>query len=88
MIMENCMQQQKSMVKVGGIYRHYKNKCYRVIGIGRHSETHEDMIVYQALYESPEFGDNAFWIRPLGLFLEEVMVNGQRMPRFALVEEK
>lgn len=82
------MQQQKLTVKVGGIYRHYKNKCYRVIGVGRHSETHEDMIVYQALYDSSEFGNNALWIRPLGLFFEEIVVNGQMTPRFVLVEGK
>ncbi|MCC6643671.1 DUF1653 domain-containing protein, partial [Candidatus Peregrinibacteria bacterium] len=40
-----------------GIYRHYKGKNYRVIGVAKHSETMELMVVYQGLYNSEEFGD-------------------------------
>ncbi len=42
-----------------GIYEHYKGKKYRVLGISRHSETLEELVVYQALYVSKEFGRNA-----------------------------
>lgn len=65
-----------------GIYRHYRNgKLYRVIGVGKHSETEEDLVFYEALY------DNAtkFWARPLGMFTEKVEHDGKRVPRFKWV---
>lgn len=62
-----------------GKYKHYKGKQYEVIGIARHSETLEDMVVYKALY-LPE-GKN-LWVRPLIMFKEEVEVDGKKMPRF------
>ena len=66
-----------------GKYQHYKGKTYEVIGVARHSETMEEMVVYRALYESEEFGKNALWARPLKMFLEEVTLdNGQKVPRF------
>lgn len=63
-----------------GIYRHYKGPEYRVFGVARHSETEEQVVVYQALY-----GEYGLWIRPLSMFLESVDVDGERVPRFALV---
>jgi len=68
-----------------GIYRHYKGKYYLVIGVGRHSETLEEMVVYMALYEHPEFGRNALWIRPKQMFTEMVEVDGKKVPRFQYV---
>lgn len=71
-----------------GIYEHYKGKRYRVIGIGRHSENPEQrFVVYQALYDSSEFGNNAIWIRPVAMFSEKVTVNGKLVPRFRLIEK-
>ncbi|MDC0667109.1 DUF1653 domain-containing protein [Nannocystis radixulma] len=64
-----------------GIYRHYKGPEYRVFGVARHSETEEQVVVYQALY-----GEYSLWIRPLSMFLESVDVDGERVPRFALVQ--
>ncbi|WOJ97339.1 DUF1653 domain-containing protein [Congregibacter brevis] len=64
-----------------GRYRHYKGADYEVLGIARHSETEE----YLALY-TPLYGDRGLWVRPLAMFLEEVEVNGESMPRFAWVE--
>ena len=69
-----------------GKYRHYKGNLYEVIGIGRHSETLEELVFYRALYDSPEFGPNALWARPKAMFLEKVRVNGKEVPRFAPVE--
>lgn len=63
-----------------GLYRHYKGQQYRVIGIARHSETEEELVVYQALY-----GDYGLWVRPLSMFTETVQVNGEQIARFALV---
>jgi len=64
---------------IGRRYRHYKNKDYEVIAIGRHSETLEPLVVYQALYR-----DGQVWVRPAAMFLEEVEYEGRRVPRFTL----
>ena len=60
-----------------GKYRHYKGNEYEVIGLAEHSETLEDLVVYQALY-----GERELWVRPVKMFLEEVEVDGKKMPRF------
>jgi hypothetical protein len=70
-----------------GTYRHYKGNLYRVLHIAKHSETLEPMIVYQALYDSPEFGINAVFVRPIDLFLEKVNVNGKEQARFEYLPE-
>lgn len=62
-----------------GEYQHYKGGHYRVLFLAKHSETLEDMVVYEALYEN-ELGK--IWVRPLSMFLEEVEVNGTMIPRF------
>lgn len=62
-----------------GKYKHYKGRLYEVIGISRHSETLEELVVYKALYQ-PE-GEN-LWVRPLKMFMEEVEIEGKKMPRF------
>jgi len=64
-----------------GLYRHYKGPEYRVFGVARHSETEETLVVYQALY-----GDYGLWVRPLSMFRETVEVDGQAIPRFALIQ--
>ena len=71
-------------VKIGK-YKHYKGKFYEVIGTCHHSETFEELVVYRALFESPEFGPNALWVRPKKMFLEEVEVQGKKVPRFEFV---
>ena len=68
-----------------GLYKHFKGKKHRVLGTARHSETLEEVVVYQALYDSPEFGTNALWIRPKKMFLEEVEVDGKKRPRFEYI---
>ena len=68
-----------------GIYEHYKGKKYKVIGIARHSETLEELVVYMALYDSKEFGRNALWVRPKKMFLETVIVDGKEVPRFRYI---
>ena len=70
-----------------GIYRHYKGKLYRVIGVGRNSETLEEVVIYLALYDNDEFGKDALWVRPLSMFLESVEIDGKKVPRFAFVKE-
>ena len=56
-----------------GRYRHYKGKEYEVIGMGRHTETLEELVIYKALYYSEEFGDRAVWVRPLEMFQEKLI---------------
>ena len=68
-----------------GIYEHFKGKKYRVIGVAKHSESLEDMVVYEPLYENKT---SKLWARPLKMFLEEVEVNGKRVSRFTYVGEK
>ena len=69
-----------------GKYRHYKGKFYKVIGVACHSETKEKLVVYQALYDDPEHGNNALWVRPLKMFLSEVTISGKKVARFKLIE--
>ncbi len=64
-----------------GRYRHYKGNEYTVLGIARHSETCEEMVVYQ-----PEYGEGGMWVRPLEMFFETVNVDGKTVPRFQLLE--
>lgn len=66
----------------GGLYRHYKGNLYRVLGLARHSETLEPMVVYQALY-----GEGGTWVRPAQMWSETVEVAGRRVVRFERVGE-
>lgn len=63
-----------------GRYRHYKGNFYEVTGIARHSETEEEMVVYRKLYD-----DHSLWVRPLGMFLDNVVLEGHTVPRFERV---
>ena len=64
-----------------GRYRHYKGAEYLVYEVATHSETEESLVVYRPLY-----GDRALWVRPLAMFEETVERDGERVPRFELVE--
>ena len=64
-------------LKIGNKYRHFKGNEYLVMHIAKHSETLEELVVYQALY-----GEMGVWVRPLEMFLEQVEVNGQMVNRF------
>lgn len=66
-----------------GKYRHYKGKEYLVHGIVRHSETLEEMVLYETLYEN-DLGK--MWVRPKQMFLENVNVDGKMVPRFKFIE--
>lgn len=60
-----------------GRYRHFKGTEYEVLGVARHSETLEEMVVYRAAS-----GEHGLWVRPAAMFLEEVERDGKKMPRF------
>lgn len=68
---------------IPGTYKHYTGKLYRVIGIAKHSETLEEFVVYEALYDHPE---SKLWVRPKEIFEEEVEVDGKKIPRFEYIE--
>lgn len=65
-----------------GIYRHYKDKLYQVIGVARHSETEEEHVVYRPLY-----GERGLWIRPLSMFDETIERDGTKVKRFTFIED-
>ena len=64
-----------------GRYRHYKGGEYTVIGVARHSETDELLVVYR-----PEFGERGLWVRPWSMFTEFVQTREGLEPRFVLVQ--
>jgi len=68
-----------------GIYKHSKTgNLYKVHFVAKHSETLEDMVVYEALYENDK---SKYWVRPANMFNELVEVNGQKVPRFVFIKE-
>jgi hypothetical protein len=67
------------MLKLGK-YKHYKGQEYEVIDVAKHSETEEELVVYRALY-----GNHDLWVRPLKMFMEEVEIDGKKMPRFEYI---
>mgnify|MGYP003307899514 FL=1 len=65
-----------------GLYRHFKGNLYRLLYVAKHSETLEEMVVYQALY-----GEMGIWVRPAAMWNEHVERDGYCGPRFVPVEE-
>lgn len=65
-----------------GRYRHYKGNEYTVIGVARHSETEEELVVYRQ-----EYGAYGLWVRPADMFVETVVVEGRPVPRFEFLAE-
>ena len=61
----------------GQYYRHFKGNVYRVLHIAKHSETLEDIVVYQAMY-----GERGIWVRPKAMFEEEIERDGRTFKRF------
>ena len=66
-----------------GLYRHHKGGEYELIGVARHSETHEPLVVYRPLYDS-----TGWWVRPHAMFFEDVWVDGALRPRFERVADR
>lgn len=63
-----------------GRYRHYKGKDYIVLGVARHSETEEELVVYRT-----DYGDRSLWVRPVAMFHESIEINGRVQARFQYV---
>ena len=64
-----------------GHYRHYKGGEYEVLGVVRHSETLEPMVLYRPLYNQ-----SGMWVRPFAMFLEPIEFNGKVHARFSRLE--
>jgi hypothetical protein len=65
-----------------GLYQHYKGPKYKVLHLATHSETDEQLVIYQALY-----GEFGIWARPLGMFSETVEKEGKIISRFCYLGE-
>ncbi len=65
-----------------GRYRHFKGNEYEVIGVAKHSETLEKMVVYRALY-----GEGGLWVRPASMWDETIERDGKTFQRFTLINE-
>lgn len=65
-------------------YQHSKSgNFYEVIAVARNSENPgEELVVYKALYDDPKFGNQAIWVRPKKMFLENIVIEGKEVPRF------
>jgi len=66
-----------------GIYRHYKGNLYKVLEMVQHSESEEWLVLYQALY-----GERGLWVRPYEMFMQTLMLEGERVKRFEKVEDE
>ena len=64
-------------------YRHFKGNIYRVLHIAKHSETLEDMVVYQAMY-----GERGIWVRPKAMFEEVIERDGKTIRRFSPISSE
>lgn len=68
----------------GDRYRHYKGHDVEVLGVGLHSESLEEVVIYRLLEATKDYPAGSLWVRPLAMFLEMVEVNGKSVPRFTL----
>ncbi len=79
--MERLIHMQRE-IKIGQKYRHFKGNEYLVLYVAKHSETLEELVVYQALY-----GEHGIWVRPLEMFLDKKEVDGALVERFTEIRE-
>ena len=63
-----------------GFYRHYKGGVYYVISVGRHSETQEQLVIYNKIF------NDEIWIRPLTMFIEEIIIDNKLIKRFEKID--
>ena len=68
-----------------GKYKHYKGNLYEVVDTVIHSETLEELVLYKPLYETQDEYNGKLWVRPLTMFMENVEIEGELIPRFKLL---
>ena len=79
------MSTSEKQIHVGKVYKHFKGNNYKVIAVAKSSENpNQEFVVYETLYDNPT---GKFWIRPLAMFLENVIQNGKSIPRFSLIQD-
>lgn len=69
-------------IKPGQIYQHYKGNKYKIIALAKHSETLDDMVIYETLYDNPL---SKVWARPRHMFQEMIEIDGRKTLRFTLI---
>lgn len=67
-----------------GVYRHYKGNLYQVVDLVCHSETLEWLVLYVPLYDHDGMPDK--WVRPFAMFVEEIELEGKKVPRFEYID--
>ena len=76
------LSEKSKQIIVGGKYKHFKGGEYKVLSVARHSETLEELVVYQKQYD-----DNSVWVGPMDMFLENTKVDGKTVPRFLYLDK-
>ena len=66
-----------------GMYKHFKGNLYKVLGMVKHSETREDLVLYEALYDNPL---GKLWVRPREMFEEVIEIEGKKVKRFMFIK--
>ena len=69
---------------VPGYYRHFKGKKYLALGLAKHSESLDPLVIYVSLYENET---SQMWARPLDMFIDQVEFKGKMIPRFKLIKK-
>lgn len=72
---------------IGETYRHYKGGLFDVLCVALHEDTQEELVIYESLQDSGDFKKGAIWARPYKAFVEEIEVEGKKMPRFTHVKD-
>ena len=70
-----------------GRYQHYKGGLYEVVGVARHSESLEPLVVYRPLSPNADGTDSGLWVRPHAMFFESITIDGVHQPRFAPLDD-
>ena len=68
-----------------GLYKHFKGGVYEVLGLGHHSETMEEMVIYR--HDSQEYGKDSLWARPASMWFEHIERDGYSGPRFVYIDQ-
>lgn len=74
-----------AVAEAGKRYRHYKGREYIVLTLAHHSETLEELVVYQGQYDTEDFGTKPVWVRPREMFEDKVDFNGEKVDRFKAI---
>lgn len=74
-------------MKIGKYIHSKSGKKYEVIGVAHHSEDLSELVVYKALYNSKDFGENSLWVRPKQMFEEMINIEGEMKPRFTYIQD-